>query len=217
AEQPSGGTSTPVVSNISYEPFGPYTGLTYGNGVVETRSFDQDYRVTGIADAGTFTLQNLGYAYYPTNNVQTITDAVNTGNSQSFTYDNLQRLSQATGGYGAFGFTYDADGNQLTQTLGTATTNYGYGAGNDLLSTLSVGGVATQAIGYTADGRMASFNPGIQAPGGQFVTSLSYNQDARLAAVNSGSGSLASYTYDGFGQRRFKTISSSNGEFIRPR
>jgi len=145
--------------------------------------------------------------------VQTITDAVNAGNSQSFSYDNLQRLSQATGGYGTSGFTYDADGNQLSQTLGAATTNYGYGTGSDLLSTLSVGGVATQAIGYTADGRMASFNPGIQAPGGQFVTSLSYNQGAQLTAVNSGSGSLASYAYDVFGERYLKTLPGGYGEF----
>lgn len=77
--QPTGGTSTPVLSSVSYEPFGPYNGLTYGNGVAESRGFDQDYRLTGITDTGTSTLQHLSYAYYPTNNVQTITDAVNSG------------------------------------------------------------------------------------------------------------------------------------------
>ncbi len=41
---PSGGTSTPVASSIAYEPFGTYSGLTYGNGVAEARGFDQDYR-----------------------------------------------------------------------------------------------------------------------------------------------------------------------------
>ena len=94
----------------------------------------------------------------------------------------------------------------MTQVLGATTTNYGYGSGSDLLATTSVGGVATQAIGYTADGRIASLNPGIQAPGGQFITSLSYNQDAQLSAVNAGSGALASYAYDGFGQRIVKTF-----------
>lgn len=209
--QPSGGTSTPVVSSIAYQPFGPYSGLTYGNGVAESRGFDQDYRLTGITDTGTSALQNLTYGYYPTNNVQTITDAVNSGNSQSFNYDNLQRLSNATGGYGSFGYTYDKNGNRLSQTLGVTTTTYGYGTGSDLLQTLSVGGVQTQAIGYTADGRIGSLSPGIQAPGGQYITSLSYNQDARLAAVNAAGGALASYTYDGFGQRLIKTISVGIG------
>ena len=49
AAQPNGGTSTPVVSNVAYEPFGPYNGLTNGNGIAEARGFDQDYRMTGIA------------------------------------------------------------------------------------------------------------------------------------------------------------------------
>jgi RHS repeat-associated protein len=171
--QPSGGTSAQVVSNVTYEPFGPYNGLTDGNGVAETLGFDQDYRLTGVADAGTSTLQNLAYAYYPTNNVQTVTNAVNS-----------------------------------SQNIGATTTNYGYGTGSDQLATLTVGGVVTQAIGYTADGRIASLNPGIQAPAGQYITSLSYNQDGKLAAVNAASGALAGYTYDAFEQRLVKTVSS---------
>jgi RHS repeat-associated protein len=220
AAQPSAGTSTPVVSNVAYEPFGPYTALTYGNGVVETLGFDHDYRLTGITDAGTSRLQNLAYAYYPTNNVQTITDAVNSRNSRSFSYDNLQRLSHAVGScavgcYGSFGYTYDKDGNQLSETLGATTTNYGYGTGSDQLATISMRGVVTQAIGYTADGRIASLNPGIQAPAGQYVTSLSYNQSAQLSAVNAAGGALARYTYDGFGQRLIKTVSGSYGEIYQ--
>jgi RHS repeat-associated protein len=179
--QPSGGTSMPVVSNVTYEPFGPYNGLTNGNGVAEARGFDQDYRLTGIVDnGGSATLQSLAYAYYPTNNVQTITNAV-----------------------------------ASSQNLGPATTSYEYGTGSDQLATLSVGGVVTQAIGYTADGRIASLNPGIQAPGGQYITSLSYNQDGRLAAVNTGGGALASYAYDGFEQRLTKTVSGSYGEIYQ--
>ena len=76
-------------------------------------------------------------------------------------------------------------------TTSGVTTSYGYGSANDLLTTESVSGTTTQTIGYTADGRMASFSPGIQAPGGQYITSLSYNQDARLSAVNAAGGALA--------------------------
>src|ERR1700730_8328940 len=42
--------SAPVASAIAYLPFGPVSGLSYGNGIVETRAFDLDYRATGIAD-----------------------------------------------------------------------------------------------------------------------------------------------------------------------
>jgi hypothetical protein len=119
------------------------------------------------------------------------------------------------GGCGSYGYTYHNDGNRLTQVLGGVTTGYGYGTGNDLLATTSVGGITTQTIGYTADGRMSSLSPGIQAPGGQFITSLSYNQNARLSAVDSSNGALASYTYDGFGQRLLKTVSASYGEIYQ--
>lgn len=112
AAQSPGSSSVPVVSSIAYEPFGPFSSLTFGNGVSETRSFDQDYRLSGLTDAGTSSLQNLTYAYYPTNNVHTVTDAVTPGNSQSFGYDALQRLTQAQGAYGPETFTYDGDGNK---------------------------------------------------------------------------------------------------------
>jgi YD repeat-containing protein len=146
--------------------------------VAEARGFDQDYRLTGIADiGGSSTLQSLTYGYYPTNNVQTITNAV-----------------------------------ASSQNVGSANMNYGYGTGSDQLATLTVAGTVVQTIGYTADGKIASLNPGIQAPGGQYITSLSSNQGGRLASVNAGAGTLASYTYDGFEQRVIKTVSGSYGE-----
>jgi RHS repeat-associated protein len=98
----------------------------------------------------------------------------------------------------------------LTQTLGGVTTNYTYGTGNDLLSTVSVGGTTTQTIGYTGDGDMANLSPGIQAPGGSLITTLGYNQNERLSAVKAGSSILATYNQDGFGQRLMKTISATN-------
>jgi len=87
--------------------------------------------------------------------------------------------------------------------------------GSDQLASLSVGGTVVQTIGYTADGRIASLNPGIQAPTGQYITSLSYNQDGRLTSVNAGGGALASYIYDGFEQRLIKTVSGSWGEIYQ--
>lgn len=112
-------------------------------------------------------------------------------------------------------FTYDDCGNRRSQTHGMEATTYGYGTGSDLLGTVSLGGVVTQTLGYTADGRITSLNPGVQAPGGQYITSLSYNQDARLSAVNAAGGALASYTYDGFGQRIVKTISGTVGSLYQ--
>jgi RHS repeat-associated protein len=89
-----------------------------------------------------------------------------------------------------------------SQNAGSANMSYGYGTGSDLLTSLSAGGTVVQTIGYTADGRISSLNPGIQAPTGQYITSLSYNQDGR-------------YIYDGFEQRLIKTVSGSYGEIYQ--
>ncbi len=204
-------TPLPVVSNISYEPFGPVTALTFGNNVAETRSFDLDYRLTNLSDTGNAAVQNLTYAYDAGDNVRTITDSVNPGNSQTLGYDVLNRLSSATGGYGNYSWTYNPASSRLTETLGMVTTSYGYGAHNNQLLTLTVNGIVTQNIGYTADGNSNSFNPGIMSPDHALITSLDYNQAGQLAAVMSGSDALAQYTYDAFGQRLVKALTGGAG------
>ncbi len=78
-----------------------------------------------------------------------------------------------------------------------------------------MGGVVEQTLGYTADGRLNSINPGMDSPGNQLISSATWNQDARLASFNSGGEPLASYTYDGFGQRLLKTVSSSYGNIYQ--
>ena len=147
-----------------------------------------------------------------------MTDAVTSANSQSFSYDNLQRLSNASGGYGGFGFTYDGDGNQLSQTHGSTTTNYGYGkSGSDLLATMQRGRRADASYRLHSrrqDRQSESGHSGTRSKKARTITSLSYSQDARLSGVNAGGGALASYPYR-FGQRLIKTVSGSYGEIYQ--
>jgi YD repeat-containing protein len=100
AAAPPSSTPITVLSNINYEPFGPANSLTLGNGVIETRSFDLDYRMKNLVDAGNATLQNLSYGYDAADNVLSITDGVSSANSQTLQYDVLDRLISATGSYG---------------------------------------------------------------------------------------------------------------------
>jgi YD repeat-containing protein len=93
-----------VLSGVSYEPFGPVSEITYGNGVKESRQFDLDYSVTRLADEGTHSLQNLSYSYDADDHVSSITDNERPGNSQTFVYDLLNRLVNASGAYGVHGY-----------------------------------------------------------------------------------------------------------------
>jgi RHS repeat-associated protein len=126
---------------------------------------------------------------------------VTPGNSESFSYDTLQRLTQAQGGYGSYAYTYDGDGNRSSETLGTITGNFGYQSGSDLLTSISVGGTLIQGFGYAADGSINTFNPSSEAPSGYQISGLTYNQDARLSTLTSNGEAAIGFAYDGFGQR----------------
>jgi RHS repeat-associated protein len=203
--------SSPVANAISYLPFGPVSGLSYGNGIVETRAFDLDYRATGIADTGAATMQSLSYSYDAANNVTATADGVTPGNSQSFGYDALDRLVTAAGGYGSLTYAYDPVGNRLTSTANdgyqSATVNFSYAAGNNRLTALMQGGTATRQFSYTASGNAAS---DLKLQAGAWVgNDLHYNQGGRLATVVTGPASgkasqSTSYAYDAFGQRLLK-------------
>jgi hypothetical protein len=79
-------------------PFGPVKSLTWGNGVTDARTYDLDYRTTGITDTGTGNIQYLSYGYDADNNVHTVTDNVTPANSQTLNYDVLDRIAYASGG-----------------------------------------------------------------------------------------------------------------------
>ena len=201
AKAPGRAMYSAVASAVTYTPFGPVAGLTFGNGIADTRGYDLDYRMTGLADTGTAIVQKLLYVYDPANNVLDIQDKVNAANSQVFRYDPLNRLTQASsgaGGYGNFKWTYDAVGNRLTQAHGGLTT-YNYTPGTNQLASIIAGG-ATQTVGTTPTGNIDRFSPAMNS-----ITALSYNQANRLATATAGTATAATYTYDAFGQRLVKT------------
>ena len=195
---PPASSAATVLSSINYEPFGPVTSLTFGNGIVETRSFDLDYRMTNLADAGTTTLQNLSYVYDQADNVRSITDGVTPGNSQAFPgYDALNRMTGATGGYGSLAYTYDPVGNILSQTLGSVATKYTYAKKSNRLAGI-VTGKSKQSVGSTAAGNIDRFKPALGS-----VTTLTYNKANRLETLKA--KLVSTYTYDAFGQRLVKS------------
>jgi RHS repeat-associated protein len=196
---PSGAAAGIAVTNATYEPFGPLYTLSFGNGVSEARRFDLDYRITALAAAGFSALEGLSYAYDAVDNVLSIADAVTPGNSQNFGYDSLNRLTSATGAYGAFGWTYDKVGNRLKQNFGTATTTYGYTAGTNRLASITAAG-STTPVSFTAAGNISSTPPAAGNP----TATLRYNAANRLSSVTGVPLAISSMIYDAFGQRYSK-------------
>ncbi len=193
-----GGATQPIVSGITYQPFGPVNAMAYGNSVVEMRSFDLDYRLLNLTDMGASALQNLNYGYDADDNVTKVTDAVTAANTQSLGYDVLDHLIGGTGNYGTLGYTYSAIGNRLTQTSGGVLTTYTNAPHSNQLATIKAG-AATQTLTTTAAGNVSGFS----TPFGP-ITGLTYNQANRLATTSAGASQLTQYGYDAFGQRAVK-------------
>jgi RHS repeat-associated protein len=206
AEPPGGTGPTNIATSITYEPFGPVASLTYGNGVTGAYGFDLDYRPTTRVDTGTAAVQNLTYAYYANNSVETITDAVNAANSQSLNYDALDRLTSATsgtGGYGAYSWTWDKVRNVETQIINGTTTTYTLNSGTNQLEKW-VTGSTTENVASTAAGNLNTLKIGTTTE-----ETLTYNQANQLATASTPSTS-ASYGYDLFGLRLEKAESGLN-------
>ncbi len=61
SDKPSGRHRNHRCSSITYEPFGPVSGFTYGNGVTYTPTLDADYRLTALVENGTGTTHIQSY------------------------------------------------------------------------------------------------------------------------------------------------------------
>ncbi len=138
-----------ILSNVAYRPFGPETSWTYGNGLTETRGWDQRYFPTSQVVSGgildhTMVCDNDG-------NVNTRTDNLIPANSRTNTFDDLGRQTGASGPWGAGGFTYDPL-NRQSKTAGAQTPNYFYTAGGVLLDNAT--GAEAEDFNHDARGQM---------------------------------------------------------------
>lgn len=205
---PTGSGASQTVLWPAFDPFGPLKSITFGNNEQEGHAIDLDYRVSEITDTSSsgVKLLDFSYAYDAANNLKTITDSVNPANSQTFAYDVLNRLTAATsgaGGYDNLAWSYDKNGNLLTQSVNSVATTYAYATGSNRLASITAAGVLT-SVSTNANGNITVIPPANSATAATFA----YNVANRLASV-SGSPLAANFVYDGFGQRYSKTDSGS--------
>ncbi|MEI8573349.1 DUF2778 domain-containing protein [Methylomonas sp. LW13] len=186
----SGITTTRVLADaVNHLPFGPVTSLNYGNGLMLDRSYDLDYRLTAQSVG---ILQNINYGYDNAGNLQTLTDNLNAANSQTYTYDPLDRILTVSGTQ-PLSYSYDAVGNRSIALRGQAQTDYHYDLSSQKL--LSLTGTPTISLSHTPQGHVSQVGN----------HTLNYAADQRLTSVAQGNTSLGSYRYDAFGHRIGKT------------
>lgn len=181
-----------LANNIVHLPFGPIDDMTLGNSSSVDRSFDQQYLMTDILTTG---IQDLDYAYDLLGNVTGIDNNLDATRDLTFVYDDLYRITSATGVYGSIGFSFDDVGNWQSRTEGGATETYTYTVDTNRLDLITNAGtvdIVTDAAGNTT---------------GYGSKTFIYNQSNRLVEIEDNSVTLAEYVYSADGRRMKKAVS----------
>ena len=187
------GTTETVSSTMTYQPFGPMSGMIYGNNLVQSRSYDLDYRLTQILTMNGVAHQDMAYTYDSANNITDINNLVDIAKSQTLAYDALNRLSDATSNYGDIDYAYDAISNRLSETIDAVAETYTYDVNSHHLEQTVNGGVTDYT--YDANGNTTSNTTS------NTTNIFTFGDNNRLKTSNVGGSTLATYTYNGRGER----------------
>ncbi|MDR7552929.1 MAG: RHS repeat-associated core domain-containing protein, partial [Armatimonadota bacterium] len=186
---------------VAYDRAGNRTRLTYPDGTsTMTYGYDAANRLTQMA-VGTLTWQ---VAYDGAGNRTALIQP--NGTRTDYTYLANHWLASIThrrpngAVFQSFSYTYDANGNRLTQADGTGTTTFTYDALNRLTGAVYPGTYGSWAWAYDAVGNRTSQT----APGG--TTLYSYDANNRLLQAGG-----VSYSYDANGN----LLSTSAGQSFR--
>ena len=223
----AGSGTTIYATYTNYTSQGQAQTITYGNGVVTTSTFADPAHPTCIP-ANSFKLctlktqkganplyQDLTYTFTADGNVDLITDPLN-GN-QDFGYDGLDRLTSATGPYGAGGATatltynYNQIGNMLTNSQVGTYTYPTSGAGVVRPHAATV--VGPYPLTYDNNGNLLTMTD----PTGFFGYSGTYNVDNRLSSLittYAGVPTTSTFVYNGDGGRVKKIDGTTTTRYI---
>lgn len=214
----AGGVTTNVLTGAKYQPYGPSSGWTYGNGLIREVLFDLDGRPTSLKTKVNWStsLQSLSYTYNANDAITKVLDGVNAGLTNEYQYDELGRLTGAgpsLTNYEAYG--YDASGNRtLVGSIGGSpgvlippTTYYVNEHSNKLDA------VKDTTYAYSPTGnRVTVHQPGV------YATTYQYDAFDRLSGISKWNGSAfapaASYSVNALDQRVGKTTGGVSTQYI---
>lgn len=135
----------------------------------------QDGKITQLDSAGLDT-----YSYDDAFRITGITDTTNAANSWTYGYDLLDRLTTANKAGTTIGFTYDANGNRLTES-GTNASTYSVSSTSNRLN--SVSGSLAKSYTFDAAGNITSDG----------THTFAYNNRGRMKSSTTG-GAATHYT-----------------------
>jgi YD repeat-containing protein len=190
------GQTTVLASNIAYQPFGGVQSFNYGDGVTApvqsyTRQFDQDGRIASYTLNG----QAMSIGYDAASQIAFISDPLNLANIANYSYDPMSRLTGYTQSATSQSFGYDADGNRISQTLGSTSSTYTYPPTSNALASIQTGAGSPQSFTQDANGATTS------DPARQYA----YDVKGRLIQTTTAQG-IINYEVNALGLRVRKQV-----------
>lgn len=176
-----GGTTTVLVSSVSYQPFGPVASFTFGNGQTHVRHYDLNGRLASFTKGS----KTMAISYDAASRITGIADAANTATGNTYGYDLVDRLNSVITPTASQGYSYDAVGNRTQKVNNGSATAYSYSPTSNRLTQL-----AGQAVTMDANGSTTA------KPGATF----SYDVRGRMVSATTSIGQV-SYTINSMGQR----------------
>jgi len=186
----NGELSTIIASRV-YRADGYWTEQSYGNGLIQSKTYDQQGRLTDHV-AGDYSRQ---YVYDPNGNI-TSADSQNNSVDRDYDYDVLDRLTQDADPIDAMirDFGYDANGNRESETVNGQLTDLNYLPSSNQLS--SVGGTP---LVIDVSGRTQNDQAG---------RVYTYNDAGRIKTISMGGSVVGEYTYN---NQQLRTQKVANG------
>lgn len=192
-----GSSPQPLMENARYLPFGPLAEYMYGNGLIHQRTHDQDYRLTQL-NVGT---TNRLYEYDPVNNITGVFNPQDSGDGKNFSYDSLNRLTDALSQDGLLSYSYDPVGNRTEYFRDGDVESYLYGPDSHQLEARDTAQYQYDAAGNTVDDGEYRFR---------------YSASNRLIEVleQDGNTTIAEYLYNAQGQRVLKRVGGATPDYM---
>jgi len=195
---PVNGTASTAVSGVTYQPFGPVSGYTLGNGQVIAHTYDANYRLTDLTSPAF----NSHVARDAMGDITALGNAPGANPAtETYQYDPLYRLLIMTEASGSVleSVTYNQTGDRLSKIgSGLATGKYSYNTGTHQLNAT---GNAARSV--DADGNTTAITEASSTYG------FGYNDRNRMTVAQFAGSTVGSYTYNALNQRIQKVANSA--------
>jgi len=211
ADQPTKVVSPTGTTTFTFDDAGNQLLTTSPNGTIETRVWDRNGYLSSITSKKGSTVLTSQTVTRDNANQPTKTVVVRSGTTEnrSYLYDTNERITAVcyaatcTTGTATQQWTYDKDGNRLTETNGVSspvTTTWTYDT-SDRILTQKIGTAAATAPTYDPDGDLTNDGTG---------RSWTYRLDG-LQATSTAAGATTTFGYDGDGHRTSAAITAGTG------